>query len=147
MRKRLLTTWRQREWNFHASSLFPQPTYWTSCQKGIVPKRYMLKNTTVFPFPLFFLKRMYALVKPYNCIIWLNVVISFLSQVAVHLSKLFDNMSDLDFSNSEELDNPKGAVGMYSKEREYVPFLAQCRCEGPVRLCGKTKVMFVSFFY
>lgn len=89
---------------------------------------------------------MYALVKPYNCIIWLNVVISFLSQVAVHLSKLFDNMSDLDFSNSEELDNPKGAVGMYSKEREYVPFLAQCRCEGPVRLCGKTKVMFVSFF-
>lgn len=55
-------------------------------------------------------------------------------------------MSDLDFSNSEELDNPKGAVGMYSKEREYVPFLAQCRCQGPVRLCGKTKVMFVSFF-
>lgn len=56
-------------------------------------------------------------------------------------------MSDLDFSNSEELDNPKGAVGMYSKEREYVPFLAQCRCQGPVRLCGKTKVMFVSFFF
>lgn len=57
-----------------------------------------------------------------------------ISQVAVHLSKLFDNMSDLDFSNGEELDNPKCAVGMYSKEREYVPFLAQCRCEGPVRL-------------
>lgn len=47
-------------------------------------------------------------------------------------------MSDLEFSKSSELDNPKLAVGMYSKEREYVPFLAECRCKGPVRLHFKT---------
>lgn len=93
---------------------------------------------------------MYALTKPFDCIVGCdnqNSVMLCLAQVAVHLSKLFDNMSDLDFSNSEELDNPKGAVGMYSKEREYVPFLAQCRCEGPVRLCDKPQVMFLFFFF
>lgn len=44
-------------------------------------------------------------------------------------------MSDLNFSNREELDNPKRAVGMFSKEREYVSFVADCRCEGPVSVC------------
>ncbi|KAI3360460.1 hypothetical protein L3Q82_002355 [Scortum barcoo] len=53
-------------------------------------------------------------------------------EVTVHLSKLFDNMSDLEFANSEQLDNPKLAVGMYSKDREYVPFQTECRCYGPV---------------
>ncbi|TKS81941.1 Dynein heavy chain 17, axonemal [Collichthys lucidus] len=53
-------------------------------------------------------------------------------QVAVHLSKLFDNMSDLEFARNEHLDNPKLAVGMYSKEREYVPFQTECRCYGPI---------------
>lgn len=59
-------------------------------------------------------------------------VIVFL-QVTVHLSKLFDNMSDLEFAQNEQLDNPKLAVGMYSKEREYVPFKTECSCCGPVR--------------
>ncbi|TMS10512.1 Dynein heavy chain 11, axonemal [Larimichthys crocea] len=54
------------------------------------------------------------------------------TEVAVHLSKLFDNMSDLEFARNEHLDNPKLAVGMYSKEREYVPFQTECRCYGPV---------------
>lgn len=59
-----------------------------------------------------------------------------LLQVTVHLSKLFDNISDLEFAKNEELDNPKLAVGMYSKEREYVPFQTECYCFGPVRLCS-----------
>nr|XP_020468391.1 dynein heavy chain 11, axonemal-like isoform X3 [Monopterus albus] len=53
-------------------------------------------------------------------------------EVTVHLAKLFDNMSDLEFANNEQLDNPKLAVGMYSKEREHVPFQTECCCFGPV---------------
>ncbi|XP_071325394.1 dynein axonemal heavy chain 11 isoform X2 [Trachinotus anak] len=53
-------------------------------------------------------------------------------EVTVHLSKLFDNMSDLEFSQDQQLDNPKLVVGMYSKEREYVPFQTECCCYGPV---------------
>ncbi|GAA6224990.1 dynein heavy chain 11, axonemal-like isoform X1 [Lates japonicus] len=53
-------------------------------------------------------------------------------EVTVHLSKLFNNMSDLEFAKNEQLDNPKLAVGMYSKEKEYVPFQAECCCCGPV---------------
>ena len=54
-------------------------------------------------------------------------------QVTVHLSKLFDNLSDLEFAENEPVDNPKLAVGMYSKEREHVPFQTECCCYGPVR--------------
>ena len=57
-----------------------------------------------------------------------------LLQVTVHLSKIFDNMADLEFAQNEQLDNPKLAVGMYSKEREYVPFHTECFCYGQVRL-------------
>ncbi|XP_032374898.1 dynein heavy chain 11, axonemal isoform X1 [Etheostoma spectabile] len=53
-------------------------------------------------------------------------------EVTVHLSKLFDNLSNLEFAQNEQLDNPKLAVGMYSKEREYVPFQTECCCYGPV---------------
>ncbi|KAM9310019.1 dynein axonemal heavy chain 11 [Pholidichthys leucotaenia] len=53
-------------------------------------------------------------------------------EVTVHLSKFFDNMSDLEFAKNKQLDNPKLAVGMYSKEREYVPFQIECGCHGPV---------------
>lgn len=54
-------------------------------------------------------------------------------QVTVHLSKLFDNMSDLEFVKNKMLDNPKIVVGMYSKEREYVPLQTECCCYGLVR--------------
>lgn len=57
-----------------------------------------------------------------------------LLQVTVHLSKLFDSMSDLEFAKNEQVDNPKLAVAMYSKEREFVPFQTECCCYGPVRL-------------
>lgn len=56
-----------------------------------------------------------------------------LLQVTVHLSKIFDNLTDLEFSKNEQLSNPKVAVGMYSKEREFVPFQTECLCRGPVR--------------
>lgn len=52
-------------------------------------------------------------------------------------------MSDLEFSKREEVDNPKRAVGMYSKEREYVSFLAHCCCVGPVSIIF---VLFSFFF-
>nr|XP_019948992.1 PREDICTED: dynein heavy chain 11, axonemal [Paralichthys olivaceus] len=53
-------------------------------------------------------------------------------QVTIHLSKLFDNLSDLEFAENDRVDNPKLAVGMYSKEREHVPFQTECCCYGPV---------------
>ncbi|XP_019220092.2 LOW QUALITY PROTEIN: dynein heavy chain 11, axonemal [Oreochromis niloticus] len=53
-------------------------------------------------------------------------------EVTGHLSKIFDNLSDLEFSKNEQLSNPKVAVGMYSKEREFVPFQTECLCRGPV---------------
>ncbi|CAB1446422.1 unnamed protein product, partial [Pleuronectes platessa] len=55
-------------------------------------------------------------------------------QVTVHLSKLFDNLSDLEFAENEPVDNPKLAVGMYSKEREHVPFQTECCCYGAVEV-------------
>lgn len=42
-------------------------------------------------------------------------------------------MSDLEFTKNEQLENPKLAVGMYSKEVEYVPFQTECHCYGLVR--------------
>uniref|UniRef100_A0A3P9GZT6 Dynein, axonemal, heavy chain 11 n=1 Tax=Oryzias latipes TaxID=8090 RepID=A0A3P9GZT6_ORYLA len=49
-----------------------------------------------------------------------------------HPRGLFDSMSDLEFAQTEQMLNPKQAVGMYSKEREYVPFTTECWCYGPV---------------
>uniref|UniRef100_A0A3Q2TME4 Dynein axonemal heavy chain 11 n=1 Tax=Fundulus heteroclitus TaxID=8078 RepID=A0A3Q2TME4_FUNHE len=56
-------------------------------------------------------------------------------QVTRHLLKLFDNIADLRFKDSEEAgggeeDGVAVAVGMYSREREYVPFSEPCICEG-----------------
>ncbi|KAJ8288109.1 hypothetical protein COCON_G00007680 [Conger conger] len=52
-------------------------------------------------------------------------------EVTRHLAKLFDNIADLEFVSVEGLDR-NGAVGMYSKEREYVLFQTHCNCIGPV---------------
>lgn len=41
-------------------------------------------------------------------------------------------MSDLEFAQNEQMLNPMRAVGMFSKEREYVPFTTECCCYGPV---------------
>uniref|UniRef100_A0A3B3UDD1 Dynein axonemal heavy chain 11 n=1 Tax=Poecilia latipinna TaxID=48699 RepID=A0A3B3UDD1_9TELE len=56
-------------------------------------------------------------------------------QVTRHLLKLFDNIADLRFKDSDETggeddDGVAVAIGMYSREREYVSFSEPCICEG-----------------
>ncbi|XP_039379207.1 dynein heavy chain 11, axonemal isoform X1 [Mauremys reevesii] len=52
-------------------------------------------------------------------------------QVTRHLTKLFDNIADLQFQDNKE-KSTNIALGMYSKEKEYVPFHAECECIGQV---------------
>lgn len=52
-------------------------------------------------------------------------------QVARHLAKLFDSMAHLKFEMKGEKAT-KEAVGMYSKDGEYVDFDKSCMCEGQV---------------
>ena len=56
----------------------------------------------------------------------------YLIQVARHLAKLFDSMAQLKFAekNGEPTDE---ALGMYSKDGEYVDFDKPCICVGQVR--------------
>uniref|UniRef100_A0A672IQ98 Dynein axonemal heavy chain 11 n=1 Tax=Salarias fasciatus TaxID=181472 RepID=A0A672IQ98_SALFA len=56
-------------------------------------------------------------------------------QVTRHLLKLFDNIADLRFKDSSrdagrEEDGVAVAIGMYSREGEYVSFSEPCPCEG-----------------
>ncbi|XP_032902051.1 dynein heavy chain 11, axonemal [Amblyraja radiata] len=53
-------------------------------------------------------------------------------QVTCHLAKLFDNMADLKFEEDQEKRINKIAIGMYSREKEYVPFQVKCKCIGQV---------------
>lgn len=58
------------------------------------------------------------------------------AQVTRHLLKLFDNLADLRFKEDDDgATDPKTtvALGMYSREGEYVPFSQPCVCEGQVR--------------
>lgn len=58
------------------------------------------------------------------------------AQVTRHLLKLFDNLADLRFKEDDDgATDPKTtvALGMYSREGEYVPFSQSCVCEGQVR--------------
>ncbi|KAI8812367.1 dynein heavy chain and region D6 of dynein motor-domain-containing protein [Cladochytrium replicatum] len=55
-------------------------------------------------------------------------------EVAVHLSKLFDSISRLEFQKNEKGELTKTAIGMYSKEDEYVQFVSPCECTGPVEV-------------
>uniref|UniRef100_F7AU91 AAA+ ATPase domain-containing protein n=1 Tax=Ciona intestinalis TaxID=7719 RepID=F7AU91_CIOIN len=52
--------------------------------------------------------------------------------VSRHLAKLFDNMAQLKFKEDEAGNPTKTALGMYSKEKEYVDFDKPCECVGPV---------------
>ncbi|XP_053409478.1 dynein axonemal heavy chain 11 [Nycticebus coucang] len=52
-------------------------------------------------------------------------------QVTRHLAKLFDSITDLQFGENQDVPAHR-AVGMYSKEKEYVPFQAECECIGQV---------------
>ena len=55
-------------------------------------------------------------------------------QVAHHLAKLFDSMSSLKFTKDESGEPTKEAVGMYSKDGEYVEFDSPCQCVGQVSM-------------
>ncbi|XP_053089780.1 dynein axonemal heavy chain 11 isoform X1 [Pangasianodon hypophthalmus] len=55
-------------------------------------------------------------------------------EVTHHLAKLFDSIADLQFCQDEYRMKDLVAVGMFSREREYVPFHSQCDCVGPVEL-------------
>jgi dynein heavy chain len=54
--------------------------------------------------------------------------------VAVHLPKLFDSISRLEFQKGEDGNPTKIALGMYSREDEYVPFINPCECSGAVEV-------------
>ncbi|XP_066468990.1 dynein axonemal heavy chain 9 [Tiliqua scincoides] len=49
-----------------------------------------------------------------------------------HLAKLFDNMAKLKFQVDSDQKQTKLALGMYSKEEEYVSFSELCDCSGQV---------------
>ena len=53
-------------------------------------------------------------------------------QVCRHLAKLFDNVANLKFTETEDGQPTKEAIGMYSKESEYVAFNQPCDCSGQV---------------
>ncbi|GCC26775.1 hypothetical protein chiPu_0005195 [Chiloscyllium punctatum] len=51
-----------------------------------------------------------------------------------HLSKLFDNMASMKFQTEADDKPTKMALGMYSKEDEYVNFKELCDCSGQVEV-------------
>uniref|UniRef100_A0A8C5P182 Dynein, axonemal, heavy chain 9 n=1 Tax=Jaculus jaculus TaxID=51337 RepID=A0A8C5P182_JACJA len=53
-------------------------------------------------------------------------------QVQRHLSKLFDNMAQMQFQLDASENPTKISLGMYSKEGEYVTFSEPCDCSGQV---------------
>ena len=55
-------------------------------------------------------------------------------EVAVHLPKLFDSISLLEFKKSPSGEVTKVATGMYSREDEFVEFVTPCECTGPVEI-------------
>ena len=55
-------------------------------------------------------------------------------EVAVHLPKLFDNLARLEFKKGPSGEVTKTAIGMYSLQDEYVPFINDCECTGPVEV-------------
>ena len=56
------------------------------------------------------------------------------TEVARHLAKLFDNMARLKFKEDDDGKPMKIALGMYSKEGEYVDFSEPCECVGQVEV-------------
>uniref|UniRef100_A0A5F8GSV7 Dynein axonemal heavy chain 11 n=1 Tax=Monodelphis domestica TaxID=13616 RepID=A0A5F8GSV7_MONDO len=52
-------------------------------------------------------------------------------RVTRHLTKLFDSIADLQFADGQGPAASR-AIGMYSKEKEHVPFYTECECIGHV---------------
>ena len=59
--------------------------------------------------------------------------------MARHLAKLFDSMAQLKFILDEDQKPTKEALGMYSKDGEYVDFDKPCMCVGQVSLESTTR--------
>ncbi|XP_033840356.1 dynein heavy chain 9, axonemal isoform X2 [Periophthalmus magnuspinnatus] len=55
-------------------------------------------------------------------------------QVQKHLSKLFDNIAKMEFEVDKQGNPSKTALGMLSKEGEYVAFNQTCDCSGQVEV-------------
>lgn len=55
-------------------------------------------------------------------------------EVCNHLAKLFDNMASLEFTKKDDGSCTKEAIGMYSKEGEYVQFSKPFMCTGQVEV-------------
>ncbi|NXH09440.1 DYH9 protein, partial [Bucco capensis] len=51
-----------------------------------------------------------------------------------HLAKLFDNLAKMEFQLDSEQKPTKVALGMYSREEEYVSFSEACDCNGQVEV-------------
>ena len=67
--------------------------------------------------------------------------------MAQHLAKLFDSMSSLKFTLDENGKPSKEAVGMYSKDGEYVDFNKPCQCVGQVSYSVGFPFMFSGWLY
>ena len=52
--------------------------------------------------------------------------------IVKHLKNNFDSIANLEFQTNDQGQVTKGAIGMYSKEKEYVKFASECMCDGPV---------------
>lgn len=66
-----------------------------------------------------------------------NLISCVCVQVTRHLLKLFDNIADLRFKDPDSKERGGDseeavAIGMYSREGEYVPFAEPCVCKGQV---------------
>lgn len=59
------------------------------------------------------------------------------------MAKLFDNVANLKFSESESGEPTKEAIGMYSKEDEYVAFHTPCDCSGQVIIIFLCKILII----
>lgn len=56
------------------------------------------------------------------------------SVVMKHLTKLFDSMAKLKFEQDDKENDTKMAIGMWSKDKEYVSFPHTCDCNGQVEV-------------
>lgn len=93
----------------------------------------------------------------YRPLIWEVVLLALfffvLVQVARHLAKLFDSMAQLKFVEKDGKPTDE-AVGMYSKDGEYVDFDKPCICVGQVIetssngvLCTSKNILFGLAFH
>ena len=70
-----------------------------------------------------------------HCMICTDIILYSFSfaQVSRHLAKLFDSMAKLKFEEDAKGNPVKAALGMYSKDGEYVDLDKPCDLNGQVR--------------